>query len=388
MRYKLLRVSLICALLCAVLVSACFLLLNPFRRFCVMRVGYFPVTEVMEQAGFEDSGEVNTYKKVISGKEITVFFDTITGICYKNDYKFSICDAYRNTNGQLFVKKAVLEQILNREIVPQDQFSFALVEHKATWVDYPHLVAHAGGCVRKTNENGTYTNSMEALVQNYSLGHRVFEFDFMPTNDGNLALVHDWDQFGYMDGTVFSSQEWKEFKTFGSPKTDGRYTSMLIGDLLDEMLVNEDFYVVIDGKLEGEEGKREFQIFYDEAVKRDISLLDRFIPQIYNNEMYDSVMEIYPFPSVIYTTYATLLSASEIIDFVSVHDNIQVITANHQDGRFRSGEIQKIHDLGRLFFVHTVNSYYDITAGRSRGVDGFYTDVLLPQDLEIYKSIS
>ncbi len=383
-----LRTFLICVLLCAILVACCLLLVDPFRRFCVMRVGYYPVNEVMEQAGYAYTGDLNTYKKTVCGKEITVVFDTATGVCFKNEYSFGIDGAYRNTNGQLFVEKAILERLLTREIVPQNHISFSLETPEVSWLDYPHLVAHAGGSVRMPHENGTYTNSLEALIQNYSLGHRVFEFDFTPTSDDNLALVHDWEQFGYLDGTVFSAQEWKDFETFGSPKTDSRYTTMLIGDLLDEMLVNEDIYVVTDGKLFDEEAKKEFEILYREAQKRDISLLNRFIPQIYRNEMYDILMDVYRFPSVIYTTYVAPLSAGEIIDFVSSHDNIHVITANYKDTRFQETQLQQIHNMGRFFFVHTVNTYSDITQGRNRGVDGFYTDILLPQDLEVYDCIN
>ena len=238
------------------------------------------------------------------------------------------------------------------------------------------------------NENGTYTNSYEALIQNYNLGHRVFEFDFMPTSDNNLALVHDWYQFGYQNNMAMSSEEWKSFEAYGGPKTDSRYTSMLIGDLLDEMLVNKDIYVVTDGKIDSEGARLEFQVIYEEAMKRDPELLNRIVPQIYNNEMYDVVMGIYEFPSIIYTTYATTLTAQEIIEFCKLHDNIDMIAAHDEDVRFDAITIEEIHNNGMMFFVHTINTYNEITINSSRGCDGFYTDLLLPSDLEVYNRIS
>ena len=49
-------------------------------------------------------------------------------------------------------------------------------------------IAHAGG-----QFNGaTYTNSLEALDQNYEAGFRAFEIDLSFTSDGELVCLHDW----------------------------------------------------------------------------------------------------------------------------------------------------------------------------------------------------
>ena len=53
-------------------------------------------------------------------------------------------------------------------------------------------IAHAGGEVNST----PYTNSLEALVENYAAGRRVFEIDFSLTSDRRLILLHDWNSFG------------------------------------------------------------------------------------------------------------------------------------------------------------------------------------------------
>lgn len=375
--------------ICIVCIATGMLLLAPFRRFCVMRMGYFPVAEIVESDGFVPTEESNTFTKTVSGKQITLSFNTASELCLKNEYTFSIKNSWRNTNGDLYLQESILEDILQKEIVLKNYIFFSLEDKTICWQDQPKLVAHAGGGFRCSTENGYYTNSLEALIQNYSLGHRVFEFDFVPTSDGNLALVHDWTQFGNKDGVAFSSEEWKNFQTFGAPHTDLRYTSMLVGDLFDEMLVNKDIFFVTDGKItEPEEAKKEFQVLCNEAIKRDPSLLDRVIPQVYNNEMYEAVMEVYSFKNVIYTTYATPASSKEIIDFCIDYPNIVVVTANHADKRFDRAAISRIHENGMLFYVHTVNYYSDITGTRPRGVDGFYTDLLLPQDLAVYEQFS
>ena len=106
-----------------------------------------------------------------------------------------------------------------------------------------------------------------------------------------------------------------------------------------------------------------------------------------NTEMYDLIMSIYHFPSIIFTTYATLISSSDIIDFAIKHDNIHVITAPALDGRFDETAINTIHDNGMLLFTHSLNVYTDITNEKARGVYGIYTDLLLPKDMEIYERI-
>jgi glycerophosphoryl diester phosphodiesterase len=61
------------------------------------------------------------------------------------------------------------------------------------FIDYT-LIAHAGGTLfDRDGAMLTYTNSKEAIEQNYRRGHRVFEIDFSLTRDGYLAAVHDWE---------------------------------------------------------------------------------------------------------------------------------------------------------------------------------------------------
>ena len=116
--------------------------------------------------------------------------------------------------------------------------------------------------------------------------------DFYLTSDGKMAAVHDWNQFGYMNGLALSSDEWKNFQTFGSPVTDSRFTTMLIGDVLDQMLINKDMFLVTDTKsfeVSEQEVIHQFTEIYNEAMKRSPELLSRIIPQIYNQTMYTTL---------------------------------------------------------------------------------------------------
>jgi arylsulfatase A-like enzyme len=53
----------------------------------------------------------------------------------------------------------------------------------------PAFVAHAGGGIK----GRSYTNSLEALDENYRRGFRFFELDFNWTSDNQLVCIHDWE---------------------------------------------------------------------------------------------------------------------------------------------------------------------------------------------------
>ena len=77
--------------------------------------------------------------------------------------------------------------------------------------------------------------------------------------------------------------------------------------------------------------------------------------------MYDIIMSVYQWPSVIYTVYATPDSAEQITSFANQKDNIKVITAPAGDPRFHPATVNTVHSLGMLIFVcvplYDVNVY-------------------------------
>lgn len=350
---------------------------------------YYPIETVMELNGYNVvAEETYTWEKQVATVDVAVVFDFEKEICYKNNYEFSLEYCWVYEEETMYVHKDVLESVLNCELSCTDgetivstPISFA--QHEWTTAFEP-LVAHSGGAARRADYNAYYCNSPEVLAENYSLGHRVFEIDFYLTSDNKLAAVHDWNHQGNFDGTALSEEEWRNTVVVGQP--EGEFTTMMIGDVLDEMLVNKDMFVVTDTKFTGIEALLEFQLIYDAALERDLELLDRIIPQIYNEEMYEWVMSVYDFPSVIYTTYATPATALEIIDFAAKKQNIKVITTPKDDVEFDEATIGILHDNDLLLYTHTIYSYTELTEGKAKGVDGFYTGLLLPRDMEVYNN--
>jgi len=165
--------------------------------------------------------------------------------------------------------------------------------------------------------------------------------------------------------------------------------TILLGDVLDQMVINKDMFLVTDTKTAkvGKNMKREFESIKSEAMKRDPELLQRIIPQIYNIDMYTVVTEIYPFQSIIFTLYKAEESDEEILDFMAAHDDIKVITTRGNE----KGRLDLVGPLGerdKLVYAHTLNKRKEIEAMHKLGVYGIYTDFILPSDWETYMGIA
>lgn len=346
----------------------------------------YPVDETMMSAGYEKTTE-NSWHCSCNNLDIYIIFDYENHLCYKNDYYFMLDDLYINDE-KPYLPKEILEKILTSEInYKEDKIVVTRKDYSdLVWTSYP-VITHAGGAVREMGELWYYTNSKDALVQNYSLGCRLFEFDMYPTNDDNLAIVHDWMQFGKLDGTYLSAEEWLNSKAGTSNISDGKYETMLIGTLMDEMLINPDLFVITDTKsteFSQEILKRQFEIIYREAATRDLRLLDRIIPQIYNEEMYDIVQSVYKFPNLIFTCYATKEPGTEIVDFCISHEEFKAITAPFSEERLTQTDIAKLHQYGLKLYFHTIYTYAEMAESFKNGADGIYSGIFTPDEVRIY----
>lgn len=343
----------------------------------------------MREMGYEQTTETS-YEKQTGAVEIELLFDFDNEVCKKNGYTFDIENSFSQVDGDWYIDCEKLSEITNHSIVgPKDDPNAEPVEFVPhEWTErFAPLIAHAGGALRTSSgEEVVYTNSYEALVQSYDLGFRVIEFDFEVTTDGQLAAVHYSGDMPIFDENGRLSITADEFLAFG---TQLGYTTMLVGNILDEMLVNTDLFLVTDTKLAGSNCKVPFEVIYAEAVKRDPALLDRIIPQIYNIAMYDAVMEIYAFPNIIFTLYNTAETNSVVVDFAYNKENIKVLTTwgiPERQTRIDAGLVELAGTADLLVYAHTLNDYEDIGRLFYEGVYGLYTDSLTPADIERYRA--
>jgi len=242
------------------------------------------------------------------------------------------------------------------------------------------VVAHAMGGI----EGLTYTNSYEAFIANYEKGTRVFEADLLLSKDDRLIARHEWgEKFTEMlgqealvkpdeRGTVWSYREFKEAKILG------RYEPLGWEDILDLMERYPDIYVVTDTKqIKPEEFNRIYTKIVQSAKKRDASLLDRVVPQIYHREMWGDVERLHSFEQVIYTLYQSEDSDEQVIEFAK-EKRLAAVTMS--ETRATAKLVTALNSIGVPSYVHTVNEPRSIAKFKRMGVYGFYTDFLSEQD--------
>ena len=102
------------------------------------------------------------------------------------------------------------------------------------------FIAHAGGSIN----NHVYTNSLESLEKNYSLGARYFELDLLLTSDNKIAAAHDWDSWKQRtkyDGTLPPT-----LKNFLDFKIDEKFTPLSEIEIIDWFVKNPDTILVTD----------------------------------------------------------------------------------------------------------------------------------------------
>ena len=303
--------------------------------------------------------------------------------------------------GILYVSEDFLKNQLSINVYQNDDGVYYIDNYPVldySWTKY-RTVHHACGGI----DDKSYTNSYDALELNYSQGCRLFEIDFCLTADNEPVCAHDWDwTYSVMDiplverevettdanasadgtGEVQTEQvalplTLEEFK---SHKIYEKYSPMSFEELVEYMMEHEDMYVITDTKnVRDPEVSDMFNGFVRVASEHDIRVLDRIIPQIYNNDMYDIISGIYDWKSIVYTFYnqGGEFRYRNVYDYSRKH-GIKVFTTytSRNDLIF----IDAMVDRGALVYMHTYNNmdevYGILDAWR---VYGIYTD-FLPHD--------
>jgi glycerophosphoryl diester phosphodiesterase len=253
------------------------------------------------------------------------------------------------------------------------------VKEPVPWIEHK-LIAHALGDI----EGMTYTNSLEALSESIEEGYQLVEADILLTNDNQLVLRHDWgigsfEKFKqeYIDngtGTYIPSLD--EFK---NSLIDEKYTAMTFEDLLRFMKKHKDFYVITDTKyLNPEEYMPQFEMILSSINAFDPSLLDRFIVQFYNLDMYYNLSSAFPFKEYIFTIYAVDITNEEIVNFMA-HNQLKYLTM--YEGRINQEFVDELTTHGIFTLTHTINDLTKVNEYMQIGIDGFYTDTVLMEDI-------
>lgn len=223
------------------------------------------------------------------------------------------------------------------------------------------LISHAGGRI----EGLSYTNSKEAIDKSYENGYKLIELDFEWTTDENLVLIHDWkgyvkDAFS-VEPNIYSTEEFKGFNMIKG------LTQMSLEDLAGWLYEHEDVYIVTDIKKDNVEALKLISRRYPD-------LIHQFIPQIYKLNEFIPVQGL-GYTNIILTLYMSNYTDDELIDFVKRHE---VFAVTMPIDRARTELPTKLKKENVFVYSHTINQKDLRQELEQNGIDGFYTDDLLP----------
>jgi glycerophosphoryl diester phosphodiesterase len=244
------------------------------------------------------------------------------------------------------------------------------------------LISHAMGEI----EGHYYTNSLEAFQNSYySKGSRVFEVDLELTLEGILVARHDWrltyaKQLLQTPQTPIENRPWT-YDYFMKQSINKKYTPLDINGIIELLIIYPDISIVTDTKhLDLASIKKQFSQIIKSA-NYDPAILNRIIPQIYNQEMLTSVNNIYKFENIIYTLYSSPDNNEQVLNFVK--DNVKQIKAvTIPTSRVNRNFIDKLHNLNVYVFTHPIWNIEKLIYFYEMGVDGFYSATISKQEMD------
>ncbi|WP_270839099.1 cell wall-binding repeat-containing protein [Peptacetobacter hiranonis] len=239
------------------------------------------------------------------------------------------------------------------------------------WTKHSYI-AHALGGI----DGKRYTNSLQALEYNYKKGFRVFEVDLDIASDGELIACHAFDKNALKELGLpekYSKQK-PTSQEFKKQKLCGKYNTMTFKDIVSYMEKHPDMYTVID--LKQATNRRVREVYKKIVEDASPEVLERIIPQIYREELYNEIMKIYDFKSAAFTCYTMQkLNADQITNFCAMN-GIKVLVI---EGRFYANSLmEKCRAKGIKLYMNTYNDQNEVNSFKKKGAQGFFTDFLTP----------
>ena len=218
-------------------------------------------------------------------------------------------------------------------------------------------ILHAGGSI----DGLTYLNLQESFLYYYEKGYRLFEYDFLLSNDGKLIGTHNYEGFEGFD--LSNGISYEEFNNF---KINGKYTPVNEEWLIDTIVKFPDVKIIIDTKSSYEE-------IYERLENLNVDLKDNIIPQIYSKEMWDFFKNGYEYKQYIFSNYKENYSCDQILKYFD-DERIFAITIPVWSSIELLRSIDEIKEKNKYVFIHTITTNFEYRIALFYGVDGIYVD--------------
>ncbi len=262
-----------------------------------------------------------------------------------------------------------------------------LADHELQWYEESCLVAHALGNAGEY----TYTNTLDALEESIEEGFKTLEVDLSLTSDGEVVCRHTWysDDFDVSyDGKV------PDLATFEKEKYFGKLTTLSGRKLLEVWSEHPELYFITDVKQDENtnlyEVMEKFVSLAKEMGKED--LLNHLIVQLYNISDYDKINAIYPMKHWIFTTYQLPDTPGAEVEAAEYSDKMGFGAITVPAWCMTNDYFVDLADNNHLdLFIHVLDTREQIYRAANRGIYGFYTDYISPNDPEgetLYESLN
>lgn len=346
---------------------------------------FLPLDDVMKALGEKYSYTEENFGKIVLKYQDTVYdLKKGSNVVYNRSAKEEVKMDGRVElmEGKLYVPLEFMKDCMYVNILELSNNRVFIDSFKERfnydWMKDNKYIAHAMGGIDKR----VYTNSLEAFEYNYKLGYRVFEIDLALTKDNQVVLLHSWDKKGLKD--LGLPESWRENKPnlneFLDTKINGVYTPLSFREVCELGKKYKDVKFVIDVKGRPRECKNVYEKCVKIAKGVDSTVLNRMIPQIYDEQMLNDVMSTYEFKSMIYTLYKQeSLKAQEVIDF-SYENGIKVIVIDKL--KLDSNFIKELKQRGIYVYVNTYNDTKKVKELEVLGAKGIYSDFINPKTEE------
>lgn len=223
-------------------------------------------------------------------------------------------------------------------------------------------IAHAAGMY----QGFIYTNSMEALEENYRQGFRLFEIDFHWTSDRRLVCFRDWEQS--LRRVINPPPNQPNYEEFLALRMTGGMHPCTLDSLSEWMRQHPDTMLVTDIKQHTIEALSMILQAIPDATRRVIA-------QIYTPDEYGPARDL-GYSRLVWTLYRYHETPQTTINQARSMrlEGIAIPLAWARKSAWRDAFI----DTGLPIYTHTVNDCSLAEALAQSGIRGIYTDTLAP----------
>lgn len=263
-----------------------------------------------------------------------------------------------------------------------------LSDEEGAWYTKYHFIAHGGGGL----DGKTYSNSLEAMNHSYENGLRVYDIDLDYTTDSILVCCHSWSEnleqsiipmkesHSFIDRNGHTlhhiSNHPLDFQSFKSRQIYRLFTPMSSEDLLVYMADHPDIYIAPDMKADAVSS---YQYLVDRAkeMKAD-SVLDRIIANVYDDDVYNKIMMIYPFKNTTARQHHVYPNNYYKLASFCIKNNIHVV--NMSSCYVNDEGASLLMSKGIHIYVAVVDYISDMESLKKKGFSGACTNWLKETD--------